>query len=73
MSTFGLLFTRPVDDSIFAQPLYVPHVAIPNQGTHNVLYVATMSDTLYAFAPMPGARRSGRSISQALSTQLPCL
>ena len=48
-STFGLAFKLPVDDSIFAQPLYVPNVAIPNQGTHNVVYVATMSDTLYAF------------------------
>jgi len=49
VNTFGLVFTLPVDDAIFAQPLYVPNVAIPNQGTHNVLYVATMSDTLYAF------------------------
>ncbi len=48
-ATFGRLFTMPVDDVIYAQPLYVPGVAIPNQGTHNVLYVATMSDTLYAF------------------------
>jgi len=47
-STFGLLFTVPVDDFIYAQPLYVPNVAIANQGTHNVVYVATMSDTLYA-------------------------
>jgi hypothetical protein len=48
-NTFGLLFTLPVDDRIYAQPLYVPNVAILNQGTHDVLYVATMSDTLYAF------------------------
>src|SRR5450631_339800 len=47
--TFGLVFNLPVDDSVYAQPLYVPTVSIPNQGTHNVVYVATMSDTLYAF------------------------
>jgi len=47
-STFGLVFTLPVDDVIFAQPLYVPNVVI-NQVAHNVLYVATMNDTLYAF------------------------
>ena len=35
-NTFGLLFTLPVDDKIHAQPLYVPNVAIPGQGTHNV-------------------------------------
>lgn len=48
-NSFGHLFSLPVDDNIMAQPLYVPGVAIPNQGTHNVLYVATMSDSLYAF------------------------
>ena len=48
-NTFGLVFKLPVDDAVFAQPLYVPDVAIPNKGVHNVLYVATMSDTLYAF------------------------
>src|SRR5579863_1322060 len=46
--SFGLVFTVPVDDNIMAQPLYVPGVVI-NQATHNVLYVATMSDTLDAF------------------------
>ncbi|MGO9635504.1 MAG: choice-of-anchor D domain-containing protein [Steroidobacteraceae bacterium] len=48
-STFGLVFKLPVDDNVYAQPLYVPGVAIAGQGTHNVLYVATMNDTLYAF------------------------
>ena len=60
-NTFGLLFTLPVDDVIFAQPLYVPNVAIADQGTHNVIYVATMSDTLYAFDADTGGERSGRS------------
>ena len=48
-STFGRLFNLPVDEKIYAQPLYVPDVAIANSGTHNILYVATMNDTLYAF------------------------
>ena len=48
-NTFGLLFKLPVDERVFAQPLYVPNVAIPNSGTHNVLYVATMNDSVYAF------------------------
>ncbi len=47
-NTFGLVFKLPVDDRVYAQPLYVPNVAML-QGTHNVVYVATMSDTLYAF------------------------
>ncbi len=54
-STFGLVFKLPVDDNVYAQPLYVPSVAIPGQGTHNVVYVATMSDSLYAFDADTGA------------------
>src|SRR5271170_3457938 len=49
VSTFGMVFNLPVDDNVYAQPLYVPNVAISGQGTHNVVYVATMSDSLYAF------------------------
>src|SRR5208282_1713938 len=48
-ATFGLVFKLPVDDVVFAQPLYVPKVTVGNRGIHNVVYVATMSDTLYAF------------------------
>ena len=48
-SSFGLVFKESLDDTVYAQPLYVPNVAIPNKGTHNVVYVATMGDTLYAF------------------------
>ncbi len=48
-TTFGLLFKLPVDDKVYAQPLYVPQVNLGGLGVHNVLYVATMSDTLYAF------------------------
>jgi Chitobiase/beta-hexosaminidase C-terminal domain len=48
-ATFGLAFKLPVDDSVYAQPLYMPNVTIPNQGTHNAVYIATMRDTLYAF------------------------
>src|SRR5215472_7213827 len=48
-ANFGLLFTVPVDGWLYAQPLYVPNVAIPSQGTHNVLYVATAHDSVYAY------------------------
>ena len=46
--TFGKLFSCPVDGFVYAQPLYVPNVAIAG-GTHNVLYVATAHDSVYAF------------------------
>jgi hypothetical protein len=48
-STFGLLANLPVDADVYAQPLYVPQVTVAGQGTHNVLYVASMNDTLYAY------------------------
>jgi hypothetical protein len=49
VNTFGKLFTKPVDGFIVGQPLYLPGVIIPNKGVHNVVYVATMNDTVYAF------------------------
>jgi hypothetical protein len=53
---FGKLFTRAVDDGIYAQPLYVPNVTVPHVGTRNVLYVATVNNSVYAFdADEPGA------------------
>jgi hypothetical protein len=49
LNQFGKLFSLPVDGQIYAQPLYVPRVSIPGKGTHNVAYVATEHDTVYAF------------------------
>jgi hypothetical protein len=46
---FGKLFALPVIDQVYAQPLYIPSLAIPGKGTHNVLFVATESDLVYAF------------------------
>ena len=46
---FGLLYTRAVDDQIYAQPLIMTNVDIPGQGTHNLVIVATVNDSVYAF------------------------
>src|SRR6202521_5095846 len=47
-NSFGRLFSFPVDYVVMAQPLYVPNVNIPGHGTHNVVYVVTQADSVYA-------------------------
>jgi outer membrane protein assembly factor BamB len=47
--SFGKLFSDPIVGQAYAQPLYVPGVQIPGRGTHNVVYVATEHDQVYAF------------------------
>jgi hypothetical protein len=47
---FGKLFAQDLDGQAPAQPLYVPNVFIPaSNSTHNVVYVVTMHDSVYAF------------------------
>ena len=45
---FGKVFTLAVDDQVYAQPLVVGHVSMRG-GFHNVVYVATVNNTIYAF------------------------
>jgi hypothetical protein len=54
-SSFGKLFTSPVDGIIDAEPLYLSAVSIPGKGTHNVIYAVTENDSVYAFDADNGA------------------
>ncbi|MGA9308407.1 MAG: Ig-like domain-containing protein, partial [Candidatus Sulfotelmatobacter sp.] len=50
-SYFGYLQSITLDDQVDSQPLYMPGVNITAglyQGTHNVVYVATENNTVYA-------------------------
>lgn len=54
---FGKLYTYPVDDQVYAQPLIVTGVHIAG-GTHNLIIIATVNNSVYAYdadnAPSPG-------------------
>ena len=60
-STFGLLHTFPVDGKVDAQPLFAAGLALPT-GTHNLLYVATEHDSVYALDATTGAQAWKTSI-----------
>jgi hypothetical protein len=41
---FGKLGAFKVDGAVYAQPLFIPSIEIPNKGKHDVLFVATEHD-----------------------------
>jgi hypothetical protein len=49
VNTFGLRFILPADGKVDAALLYKAGVVIPGQGTHNVAFLASEHDTVYAY------------------------
>jgi Ricin-type beta-trefoil lectin domain-like len=48
-TTFGKLYSIPLDGQVYAQPLYVSKLTTSGTATHNVVFVATMHNSVYAF------------------------
>lgn len=48
-SSFGKQFSFPVDGQVYAQPLFVSALSGIAGGTHNVVFVATEHNSVYAF------------------------
>ncbi|HEX8816959.1 MAG TPA: hypothetical protein VF753_15795 [Terriglobales bacterium] len=54
VGSFGKLFSFPIDAPVSAQPLYVANLNMPSPlngaaGYHNVVFVATVNDSVYAY------------------------
>jgi Legume lectin domain/Chitobiase/beta-hexosaminidase C-terminal domain len=57
---FGKLFSHTVEGQVYAQPLYVANLTLPNNTTHNVIFIADEHDSVYAFdADSNGGADSG--------------
>ena len=56
--SFAKLFSYGVDDKVYAQPLVATSINIPGVGTRNVVIVATVNNTVYAF-DADSARHAG--------------
>ena len=48
-ASFGKLFTRTVQGYLYAQPLYVPNLKMADGKIHNVVFLATSHNSVYAF------------------------
>ncbi len=46
---FGKLFSLAVDSTMYAQPLYVPGLTMADGNVHNVVFLATENDSIYAY------------------------
>jgi hypothetical protein len=68
--SFGKLFSHPTDGWLYAQPLYMPGVTLgagtaQSGTTHNVVFVATEHDSVYAFDADSNSGANGSALWHA--------
>jgi len=74
-SSFGLLVSIALDDQVDAQPLVVPGVTITagkNQGKHDVAYLVTGNDTVYAIDANDGTMLLSQNLGKPVNYPLGC-
>jgi hypothetical protein len=74
-SSFGLLKTVALDDQVDGQPLFVPGVTITagtHQGQHDVVYVATEGNTIYAIDAEAGTVLLNPNFGKPVGSPLGC-
>jgi len=74
-SQFGVLATVTVDDQVDAEPLLVPNVNITAgnvQGLHNVVYIVTGNDTVYAIDANAGTVLLSNHLGSPVKEPLGC-
>ena len=67
VATFEKLFSYSVDGYIYGQPLFVPNLMV-NGATHNVVYVATENNSVFAF----DADGGGQLWKKSFGSAIPC-
>lgn len=73
--SFGLLYSVALDDQVDVQPLVVPRVYFgggAHAGEHDVVYVATENDTVYAIDARTGTILLQRSLGSPVPSPLGC-
>jgi len=70
-SQFGKLASVPLDGFVAAQPLYLPGVTMSDGSVHNVVYVATMHNSVFALDAQSGSVLWSRSLLPSGASTVP--